>query len=208
MTGFGPPADPFEGDDHVFNAPHQLIEVITVKGGSASPAFDRLTIDGPTLTAHPPMAPGGPPEGESAVRSIDFAIPVRTGGGRSLFTTPPDCPATGHWTSTGMFGFADGTKDTVATVTPCSGGAPALRLAVSPRHVRAGHAVRFRVRVSSRAARCVAGARVRFAGKSVHAGADGRATLTATLRGRGVRRARVTHAGCRSSRARVRVLPR
>src|SRR5439155_2509293 len=93
MTGAGPPLDPLAGDDHVFNGPNQLIEIITIPGGDASPAFDRLTIDGSTLTAHPPKAPGGPPEGESSVRSIDFQVPVRTAGGRSLITTPPDCPA-------------------------------------------------------------------------------------------------------------------
>jgi hypothetical protein len=93
ISGFGPPFDPFEGDDHVFNGPNQLIEVITFKGSSISPAFDRLTISGSTLTAHPPRAPGGPPDGEIAVRSLDFRIPVRTAGAKSLITTPPHCPA-------------------------------------------------------------------------------------------------------------------
>jgi hypothetical protein len=119
MTGFGPPVDPLAGDDHVFNGPGQLIEVITAPGASASPAFDRLTISGSTLTAHPPVAPGGPPEGESSVRSIDFAIPVRAAGGKSLITTPGACPSAGFWSATATFGFADGTKDTVGSSTPC-----------------------------------------------------------------------------------------
>src|SRR3954453_21025455 len=68
VTGLGPPFDPLAGDNHVFNGRRQLIEVITVPGGTASPAFDRLTIDGPTLTAHPPHAAGSPPDGETAVR--------------------------------------------------------------------------------------------------------------------------------------------
>ena len=120
MTGFGPPVDPLTGDDHVFNGPNQLIEVITAPGTPVSPAFDRLTISGSTLTAHPPNAPGGPPDGQSAVRSIAFAIPVRAAGGRSLITAPPTCPASGVWTSTGTFGFADGTGETVASTTPCT----------------------------------------------------------------------------------------
>jgi hypothetical protein len=118
ITGFGPPLDPLAGDDHVFNGPDQLIEVITAPGASASPAFDRLTIDGTTLTAHPPVAPGGPPEGESSVRSIDFSIPVRGG----YITTPPKC--SGTWTASATFGFADGSTDTVGSMSPCDSPKP------------------------------------------------------------------------------------
>ena len=40
ITGFGAPIDPLAGDLHVFNALGQIIEVITVPGTPASPAFD------------------------------------------------------------------------------------------------------------------------------------------------------------------------
>jgi hypothetical protein len=120
MTGFGPPVDPLAGDDHVFNGPDQLIEVITVPGLSASPAFDRVTIDGTTLSAHPPMAPGGPPEGETSVRSIDFAIPAK---GRYL-TTPAMC--NGTWTASGTFGFADDSSDTVNSASSCENSMPIM----------------------------------------------------------------------------------
>jgi hypothetical protein len=119
MTGFGPPVDPLAGDNHVFNGPNQLIEIITAPGTPLSPAFDRLTISGSTLTAHPPKAPGGPPEGETSVRSIEARIPVRATARRSLITSPPKCTASGEWTSTASFGFADGTSDTVSSKTPC-----------------------------------------------------------------------------------------
>jgi hypothetical protein len=118
FTGFGPPVDPLAGDLHVFNGPDQIIEVITVPGTSASPAFDRLTIKGSTLTAHPPEAPGGPPDGQSSVGSIDYAFGPVVNGARSLLTTPPRCRH-GAWTITGTFGFADGTKDTVSSRAPC-----------------------------------------------------------------------------------------
>jgi hypothetical protein len=137
VTGFGPPMDPLTGDDHVFNGPNQLIEVITAPGTPISPAFDRLTISGSTLTAHPPAAPGGPPDGQTAVRSIDFAIPVRAAAGRSLITAPPACPASGEWTSTGTFGFADGTADTVASTTPCNPPPPRKSRRHRRRHHRA-----------------------------------------------------------------------
>lgn len=119
VTGFGPPVDPLAGDDHVFNGPRQLIEIITAPGAFLSPAFDRLTISGSTLTAHPPKAPGGPPDGESSVRSLDFAVPVRARAGRTLIRAPRRCPATRRWTSTATFGFADGSHDTVASRSPC-----------------------------------------------------------------------------------------
>src|SRR3954471_7559949 len=34
VTGLGPPFDPLAGDDHVFNGTGQLIEIITVPGGT------------------------------------------------------------------------------------------------------------------------------------------------------------------------------
>jgi hypothetical protein len=118
FTGFGPPVDPLAGDLHVFNGPDQIIEVITVPGTPASPAFDRLTIQGATLSAHPPMAPGGPPDGQSSVGSIDWATGPVVHDGRSLVTTPPRCRH-GAWRITGTFGFADGTKDAVTSRSPC-----------------------------------------------------------------------------------------
>jgi hypothetical protein len=120
MTGFGPPVDPLAGDDHVFNGPNQLIEVITVPGLPVSPAFDRVMIDGTTLTAHPPVAPGGPPEGETSVRSIDFSMPVRGG----YVTTPAMCTDT--WTASATFGFADGSSDTVKSASACENNMPIM----------------------------------------------------------------------------------
>ncbi|MFN2616092.1 MAG: hypothetical protein ABR581_03085 [Thermoleophilaceae bacterium] len=213
MTGFGPPIDPMTGDNHVFDGPNQLIEIITAPGTPLSPAFDRLTISGSTTTAHPPMAPGGPPDGQTAVRSLDFSIPVRVAGARSLITTPPGCPVSGRWTSVATFGFADGSSDTVASTTPCErvterGGAgrPRLRLAVRPRRVRAGHRARLRVRVRSSSRRCVSHARVRLGRRSVRTDRHGRATLRARFRRAGSRRLRATRSGCRPARAHLRVL--
>lgn len=121
ILGFGPPLDPFVGDNHVFNADKQLIEVITVKDSTMSPGFDRLTVKDNTLTANPPVTPGGPPDGETATRSIEFTIPVRNSAKGTLVTTPPACPESGYWESTGTFGFADGRAETVVSRTPCQG---------------------------------------------------------------------------------------
>jgi hypothetical protein len=209
ITGFGPPVDPVNGDNHVFNGPSQLIEVITVPGGSPSPGFDRLTLEGTTLTAHPPTTPGGPPDGETAVRGSDFDVPVRGTAARPLVTTPPACPASGSWTTRATFSFANGDKDTVVSATPCTRPAAAgpakLRLVVRPRRVEAGRATRFRFRVRSASGRCVAGARVHFAGRWVRTDAHGRAAFSATLHVHGRHRARAAHAGCGHDAAAVRV---
>jgi hypothetical protein len=215
-TGFGPPFDPLPGDDQVFDGPNQLIEIITFPGAPASPAFDRLTISGSTLTAHPPTAPGGPPDGETTVRSLDFQIPVRVTAGRSLIRTPRRCPATGQWPTTATFVFADGSTDTVTSHTPCThasghgGGSagrgsqqPRLRLAVHPRHVRAGQRLRVRLRVSSSAKRCISGARVRLGGRTVRTDGRGRAKLAMTFHVPGRRRARATSPGCQPAIAHV-----
>jgi hypothetical protein len=131
ILGFGAPLDPFTGDNHVFNADHQLIEVITFPGTGISPGFDRLTVSGGTLTAHPPVTPGGPPDGETATRSIDFAIPVHATATGSLITSPPACPETGFWDSAGTFGFADGRTETVVSRTPCDPAGPDAGTSVS-----------------------------------------------------------------------------
>ena len=214
ISGFGPPLDPFLGDDYVFDGRDQLIEVITFKDNKASPAFDRLTISGATLTAHPPMAPGGPPDGEMAVKSLDFAIPARTARGKSLITTPAACPAGGQWTTTATFGFGDGSSDTVSSRAPCVAAGvpptrprpPALRLAVRPRRVRTGRLVHLRLRARSSSRSCISGARVRVAGRAVRTNRRGRATLTLRFVRAGARRVRATHRGCRAARTSLRVV--
>jgi hypothetical protein len=208
-TGFGPPFDPLVGDDHVFNGPDQFIEVVAFPGSSASPAFDRLKIAGSTLTAHPPMLPGGPPDGETAVRSIDFQVPVRSAGAKALITTPPGCPAGARWTTSGTFGFADGSSDTVVSATPCAAGGgtglPPVRLTVRPRRVRAGHVVHLRFRVSSTERSCVEGASIRLGGRTVRTDARGRTLVAIEFHHAALRRARTTTARCGPAHARVRI---
>lgn len=201
--GFGPPVDPFVGEDHVFNGPGQIIEIITGQGNDASPGFDRVTIDGSTLTAHPPSAPGGPPDGEAAIRSIDFTTPVKVAGGRSLITNPPACPADHRWRSSATFGFADGSKDTVGSSSPCTG---ALRLSATPELRSAGRRLHVVFSTAASDPGCVARVKVRFAGRAVRTDRNGRAAITTKLGGApGARRATATKPGCRTTRAPVRV---
>jgi hypothetical protein len=112
-SGFGPPVDPIAGDLTLFNSGTAIIEVVTAPGTDRVVGIDRLKIAGSTLTANPPTTPGGPPDGETAVRQIDFTIERKTG----YVTTPRTCR--GHWVSTGTFGFADGAEETVRSRAAC-----------------------------------------------------------------------------------------
>ena len=94
ITGFGPPADPVQGDVHVFNGDRQLIEIVTVPDTDRAAGFDRLTIEGSTLTAHPPATPGGPPDGRTSVKDIHLVVD-RAG----YATAPPTCPPAGGGTA-------------------------------------------------------------------------------------------------------------
>lgn len=192
-TGAGPPIDPVAGDLTLFNGGDQVIEVVSAPGTDRTVGFDRLAIDGSTLTGNPPTTPGGPPDGETAVRQIDFTIDAATG----YVTTPPSCPASGHWTSTGSFGFADGGEETLDSVTPCTAAAPrrAAVLSVTPKRARVGKATRFVARVRGAGA-CGRGATVRIGGHRSRTDARGRVTMTVTVHRAGAHRATAKKPGC------------
>jgi hypothetical protein len=205
MTGFGAPVDPVVTDVTLYNGGDQIVEVVTQQGGDAPLGFDRLFIEGSRLHAHPPVIPGGPPEGRTAVRQIDIRVEPHG----DFVTTPPTCPASRLWTASGTVAFIDGVTETVATRAPCvraagTGGAMSVR--VTPRRVRTGRTVRFRVVVSSSSSACRQGVTVRVGGRRAKTGADGRATITARLGRPGRRRLRAAKAGCGSAVAAVRVL--
>jgi len=114
-TGFGAPVDPVAGDLTLFNSGSGIIEVVTAPGTDRVVGIDRLAIQRSTLTGHPPTTPGGPPDGETAVRRIDFTIERKTG----YVVTPRSCPRSRRWTSTGTFGFKDGAEETLRSRVAC-----------------------------------------------------------------------------------------
>jgi hypothetical protein len=124
-TGFGPPIDPVAGDLTLFNAGTAIIEVVTAPGSDRVLGTDRLRILGSTLTGNPPATPGGPPDGETAVRQIDFTIERRTG----YVTTPRACPRSRRWVATGTFGFKDGAEETLESRGACKRPKPMRRSA-------------------------------------------------------------------------------
>jgi hypothetical protein len=198
ITGFGPPADPADGDVTVFNGPGQMIEVVTAHGTTATVGFDRLTIDGNRLIAHPPSTPGGPPDGQTAIKEIHLLID-RTG----YATTPPTCARSAGWEYGASLEFADGGRAEVSHVLPCTRVRPALALTTQPRRARAGRRTTFRFALRSSDAACVRGAKVRFAGRRAHTNARGLAAITTTLQRSRSYPISVSKRGCKTARGAV-----
>jgi hypothetical protein len=101
---------------------------------------------------------------------------------------------------------ADGVKETpmdltLRTKAPLVSDRPRLNLSVTPRVVRAGRRTAFTFKAAQ-------GALIRFARKHAVAGRSGKATIVATLRHRGVRRATATKPGFVTAQAGVSVRAR
>ena len=209
----GTPSDPLKADVTVFNGTNQLIELVTFEGTNQTAGFDRLTVEGSTLRAHPPTTPGGPPDGRTTIREVRIALAQRGG----LITTAP-CPADAVWRGVGSFSFEGRPDATVAASQPCRPAAPeqpgpprveddlgplvvpgsALRVRVLPRRVRSGRRTRVRVLVTGP---CARGATVRIALSKAKTDGAGRATLRIRIRRSAA--VRVTKPGCGSVRGRL-----
>ena len=198
----GLPADPVTADVTVFNGRGELIELVTEPGSGATAGFDRLTVEGTTLRAHPPATPGGPPDGRTTVREIRFRLAPGP-----VFTTPAACPPDGRWRATGAFGFASGSTLRIPASVPCDAapGPPSagrFGVRVSPRGLRVGHRVRLRIAVLASPA-CRRDVIVRLGRHSARTDARGRATLAWRPRRRGRLAISVVRDGCGSALVRV-----
>jgi hypothetical protein len=121
-TGFPGAADRLVADAVVFNGDGELIEMVFPQDTNVAAGFDRITVEGNVLTAHPPETPGGPPDGRTAVQKIFLQLPERLGeGGTPYVTTPPVCRR-GRWKASAHYEFADGTETTVPSRTRCEAG--------------------------------------------------------------------------------------
>jgi len=76
---------------------------------------------GEVVTVEVPRSPGGPPDGESALRRVHNVFAPRSAGGRDYTRTPPVCPASGHWTFQARLTFADGVVEHDSYDMPCGG---------------------------------------------------------------------------------------
>ena len=114
VTGFGPPFDPFPTQVTLFNTGEGFLELVEQAQPRATLAVDRAVVQGNTAELNPPSTPGGPPDGQTAVREIDLRFDQP-----SYLTTPPSCPTDRRWRSRGTFTFADGVTVVVPHSMPC-----------------------------------------------------------------------------------------
>jgi hypothetical protein len=63
---------------------------------------------GQVVTVEVPRVPGGPPDGENALRRVHHVFPARSAGKRAYMRTPRTCPKSRFWTFRAQFTFADG----------------------------------------------------------------------------------------------------
>ena len=182
ITGFGPPIDPYPTDVTIFNTGQGILEIISDQQSGATLSDDRIEIKGNVMIGNPPAVPGGPPDGQTAVRTIDFTFPAST----RYITTPPSCTG-GEWTSNASFTFADGTTQHVSSTTPCNARRaaqdskpPRVRVrGVPQRCVRRSFKVRVRARDSSALKRVT----VRLDGRSQRTTQRKRFTMRVRVRG-------------------------
>jgi hypothetical protein len=76
--------------------------------------------EGQVVTVDVPRSPGGPPDGESALRRVHHVFGARSLGTRAYTRTPPTCPKSGVWTFRAQFTFADGVVEDDSYDMPCS----------------------------------------------------------------------------------------
>jgi hypothetical protein len=111
--------------DFLNNADEQII--LARSPGLTTVARGRISPDGTVEWASPTCFPSIQPIGcpVDDVLQLESSISVgpytRSSGGvvRSYLTTPPTCPARGHWETPVRLWFADGSVDTVTTEQPC-----------------------------------------------------------------------------------------
>lgn len=75
--------------------------------------------EGRTSTVDVPPTPGGPPDGESALRRIRNIFPARSIGRRAYMRTPRKCPSSGVWIFKARLTFSDGGVERNVHRMPC-----------------------------------------------------------------------------------------
>jgi hypothetical protein len=203
VTGFGPPIDPYVADAVLFNSPDGFIEVVEEPSSGHPFAFERIKVEGTTMSAKVARVPGGPPDGETTVREVSLHFAPSTG----YVVTPPGCGA-GRWDYSGTFGFDYGDVTATGSASCDPAARPArIALSVTPRRAEVGERTRFRFRVHTvdgAGRRPAGGATVRFAGRRLRTNGRGAAAAAVTLRRPGRHVARAVLPGALRARAVVR----
>jgi hypothetical protein len=84
----------------------------------------RARREGQVVTVDVPRTPGGPPDGEGALRRVHNVFAARSLGERTYIRTPATCPRSGAWTFRAEFTFADGAVEHDVYRMPCTARAP------------------------------------------------------------------------------------
>ncbi len=154
----------------LINNAGELIFVVEPQPAGAARMVLRSPIRGATITNEVPRLPGGPPDGATAIRTVDLrigAVSRRDGSRvRNYITTPPACPAPNRFDNSAAFTYFDGVSQTVAAPSPCivDTAPPRVRVTgISRRCVR--HNLHARVRVTDTSG--LRGAVVRLNGRRV-----------------------------------------
>ena len=115
----GLPTDPQTLDVVAYNADGLLIEVVFFAGTNVVAGIDRVELREGRLVPHPPVPPGGPPDGKTALRELRVELERRIGDDGSAYITNPTQCRSGRWVARATFEFADGGRTTVPSRTPC-----------------------------------------------------------------------------------------
>jgi hypothetical protein len=110
-TGVLPSGSDFVTDVSLFNARGQIIVVATLNGTPVTEFRD--DVGGRTITIEPKLPTG------VALKRLQLRIGRHSKGRRTYMRNPPACPASGKWTTTAKFIYADGSRETKRDSSPC-----------------------------------------------------------------------------------------
>jgi hypothetical protein len=118
MTGFpGAGETPIDVDG--FDDAGELV----LLGGTHDPPIKFVTRairKGQVVTVEVPRSPGGPPDGDNALRYVHNVFPARSApDGRAYIRTPLTCPRSGFWTFKASLTFSDGVVEKDVYKMPC-----------------------------------------------------------------------------------------
>ncbi|MEA2495121.1 MAG: hypothetical protein QOJ29_3032 [Thermoleophilaceae bacterium] len=118
MTGF-----PGAGETPIEVDAFDDAGVTVILGGTNDPPIKfvtRATRKGQVVTVDVPRTPGGPPDGENALRRVHHVFPPRSLGRHAFTRTPRKCPPSGVWTFKAQFTFADGAVENDVSQMSCT----------------------------------------------------------------------------------------
>jgi hypothetical protein len=117
MTGFGAGETPITAE--AFDYGGGRFRVLGGAEGFPLRFIAHGRAEGRTRIVDVPQTPGGPPDGENALRRIHNVFPARSLGRRAYVRTPRKCPSTGVWTFKARLTFADGGVERNVHRMPC-----------------------------------------------------------------------------------------